>query len=73
MRRLGSALVAALALAALLVGPVAANALGPCNDGTGRGYAQHHVVELAHAQMLGSGEHTPGSHRGFSLCLNVHG
>jgi len=73
MRRLGTALLAALALAALLVGPVAADTRGPCNDGTGRGYAQHHIVELAHAQMLGSGEHTPGSHRGFSLCLGVHG
>lgn len=72
MRRLGSALLASVALAALLVGPVAADTLGPCNDGTGRGYAQHHIVQLAQAQMLGSGEHTPGAHQGFSLCLGVH-
>jgi len=72
MRRLASAFLTALALAALLVGPVAADTLGPCNDGSGRGYAQHHIVELAQAGMLGASEHTPGSHQGFSLCLGVH-
>lgn len=72
MKRLATASLAALALIALLVGPALADARGPCSDGSGRSYAQHHIVELARAGMLGAGEHTPGGHQGFSLCLGVH-
>jgi hypothetical protein len=67
-----------LTVAALLAlggaGASSAHNLGPCNDAdedgspSGREYAAHHIVPLAHAGELGAGGHVPGSHRGFSLC-----
>lgn len=62
------ALLAALALAA----PAAADHnAGPCNESGEPGhsdYAQHHIVPLAQAGMLGNGGHIPGSHGGMSAC-----
>jgi hypothetical protein len=69
MRRVLTALLAALALSAALVGSAIAHDGGPCN-GTGRDYAEHHVAFLAKEGSLGAGGHVPGSHRGFSICVN---
>ena len=76
MRRFVIALIAAGALAAASVLPVAAQA-APCNDTNGDGspsgfeYAQFHVAALAHEGLIGH-VHKPGEHQGFSLCLGVH-
>lgn len=78
MRKTISAALASLALLAVIAAPVAADTLSPCNDANGDGtpsgreYAAHHITQLARAGMLGGGEHTPGTHQGFSLCLGVH-
>ena len=65
---LAAAVLAALALAA----PASADHnAGPCNASGGPGhsdYAQHHIVPLAQAGMVGGGGHVPGTHRGMSLC-----
>lgn len=56
--------------------PVSAHSAPPCEDAGGPGnsdYAHHHIMPLAHHGELGAGGHTPGSHRGFSACLGVHG
>lgn len=77
MRKAIAATFASLALAAMMAGAVAADTLPPCNDADGDGgpsgaeYARHHVSALAKQGMIGS-EHIPGTHRGFSACLNVH-
>jgi len=52
-----------------------ADQLGPCNEGSGEGnsnYAKHHIVVHAKNGTLGNEGHKPGSHQGFSLCLDVH-
>ena len=56
-----------LLLALALATPVFAHDAGPCS-GSGRDYAQHHVVANATIGMLGAGGHVPGEHQGFSLC-----
>lgn len=68
-------LVALLIILVLsIVGPAFAHRTGPCNDSNGDGvfsgqeYAQHHIVEFAHAGRLGDGGHKPGAHHGFSVC-----
>ena len=71
MRRTISALLAALALAGLTASAALAHDAGPCS-GTARDYAAHHVVFQAQAGTLGAGGHVPGSHMGFSACLDVH-
>jgi hypothetical protein len=78
MRRI--AILVLLVLALMLVAMPAAQAQQPpCNDADADGapsgfeYATHHVSALANEGMLGAGGHIPGSHRGFSLCLGVHG
>lgn len=77
MRKAITASLASLALVAMLAGTAAADTLPPCNDANGDGspsgaeYGRHHVSALAKAGMIG-GEHIPGTHRGFSLCLGVH-
>lgn len=72
-RRLGIIVVAVIATMSLGLSASADN-LGPCNgSGPGNsGYAQHHIVALAHDGDIGNGGHVPGTHRGFSLCLDVH-
>jgi len=78
MRRTVTAALGALALIVALAGPASAHSAPPCNDTDGDGapsgaeYAAHHIVPLATAGALGAGGHVPGSHAGFSLCLNVH-
>ncbi len=78
MRRTISAALGAAALIVVLAVPVAAHSAGPCDDSNGDGapsgyeYARHHIRVLAHEGALGNGGHKPGSHGGFSLCLNVH-
>lgn len=42
---------------------------GPCVDSGGPGnsdYARHHIVEA-----VAGGDHVPGTHGGFSLCLET--
>ena len=79
MRRRFLAGSAGLLLALAMALPVAAHSAPPCNDTdgdgspSGRDYAAHHIKALATAGELGNGGHKPGLHRGFSLCLGVHG
>ncbi|MDH3306803.1 MAG: hypothetical protein OEO77_04720 [Acidimicrobiia bacterium] len=74
MRRI----VTTLALAGLMTlgaGPAFAHSAPPCNDTNGDGmpsgreYAKHHIVPLAHDGALGNEGHKPGADRGFSFCL----
>ena len=65
-------LVLVFALAMVIVSTV--SAAPPCNDTDADGspsgyeYAQYHIVEAAHAGVLGLG-HKPGQvHHGFSTC-----
>ena len=70
------AVVLIIALVAVL--PAAAHSAHPCNDTdgdgspSGRDYAAHHISFLAKNGGMGNDGHKPGSHQGFSLCLNVH-
>ena len=67
--------VAAMAFALSTAAPAAAHEAGPCNDMGGPGhsdYAQHHIVPLAKAGMLGKDGHKPGSHKGYSFCKEMH-
>jgi len=44
---------------------------GPCTPSEDPGhseYAQHHIVVLAEAGMLGNGGHKPGEHHGVGGC-----
>ena len=72
-------LLATTATAALTLGtagPAAAHNAGPCNDSGGPGhsdYATHHIVAAAHEGALGNDGHKPGTHRGYSACLGIHG
>lgn len=70
-------IIGGVAAIALLLGAAAPQAFAqqpPCNDAdgdgkpSGREYAAHHIVPLAHAQGLGAHGHIPGSHQGFSVC-----
>jgi len=78
MRKTIGAALGAAALIVTLAAPVAAHSAPPCNDTDADGapsgfeYARHHIRALALEGALGNGGHKPGSHRGFSLCLNVH-
>ena len=57
-------------------GSAAAHNAGPCNESGGPGhsdYATHHIVAAAHEGALGNDGHKPGTHRGYSLRLGVHG
>ena len=69
MRRTVAILLASLALTAATVASAAAHDAGPCGGGSGRAYAEHHVVFNAHEQTLGAHGHAPGEHRGFSTCV----
>ena len=54
--------------------PVFADGLPPCNDSGDPGnsdYAKHHIAFLAKQGVIGHG-HVPGTHQGFSDCLDVH-
>ncbi|HET7011567.1 MAG TPA: hypothetical protein VFI11_12400 [Anaerolineales bacterium] len=58
-------------LAAMAIVPAFAHSASPCNDTGEPGnsdFAQHHIVPLAQAGMLGEGGHVPGAHQGYSLC-----
>jgi len=65
---LGASIVMALSMA----GPASADhQAGPCTPSEDPGhseYAQHHIVVLAKAGMLGDGGHKPGEHHGFGGC-----
>jgi hypothetical protein len=67
-------LLSVMALSLAISGVASAHTESPCNDTDGDGmssgkeYAQHHIVALAHQQMLGDGGHKPGKHQGFNLC-----
>jgi hypothetical protein len=73
MKRLVATALITGAVLAGSAGTASAHQLGPCNDAdgdgafSGREYAQHHIVEGAHAGIIGQ-VHKPGSHRGFSAC-----
>lgn len=63
---------------AVIAQPVAASHTHPfC--GSGQEYAQSHIVPLAHVSggdptggLGNAGGHVPGSHNGFSVCLDIH-
>lgn len=70
--------LAVAAVFALQFAPAAqAHDAGPCNDTDGDGepsgqeYAEHHIVALALEQGLGEDGHKPGTHQGFSVCLDT--
>lgn len=77
MRRSRLALAATLALLlglSLATAPVSAH--GPCDDvdgggASGREYGLFHISGHP-PHGVGLGAHNPGTHQGFSLCLNVH-
>jgi hypothetical protein len=49
----------------------AVTAAGPCDDAGGVGasdYALNHILVAT-----ANGDHVPGTHMGYSLCLGVHG
>jgi hypothetical protein len=65
---LAAGILAALAFAAP---SGAGHNAGPCNTEEGPGhseFAEHHIVPLAQAGMLGAGGHKPGQHGGMSAC-----
>ena len=71
MRRTVVLVVTVLMSLALAI-PASAHPTGPCNgDRTGREYAEHHISEFAKAGNLGNGAHKPGTHQGFSFCVDV--
>lgn len=67
-------IILVVAIALMAVTPALAHTAPPCNDAdgdgspSGREYAEHHIVSLAHDGALGNDGHKPGSHRGFSAC-----
>lgn len=73
MKKFTTATLLAGALLVGSAGPAAAHVTGPCNDTnedgsfSGREYAKHHIVPLAHQGVIGQG-HKPGTHQGFSAC-----
>ena len=72
MRRTVVLVVTVLMSLALAIPASAGHSVGPCNgDGTGREYAEHHISAFAKAGNLGNDAHKPGTHRGFSLCVDV--
>ena len=74
-RKLAIVAASVFTFSTLTIGPAAAHSAHPCNDSGEPGnsdYAKHHIVALAQNQGLGEGEHKPGEHQGFSLCLEVH-
>ena len=76
MRKFLAVLIATAALFLASAAAVSAHPTGPCGTGeeeswSGRDYATHHIVEFAHAGLLGQA-HKPGDHNGFSACLGVH-
>lgn len=75
MRKLAAALITASALTLATIGAASAHIAPPCGDGsfTGAEYAEHHISAMAKEGLLGNGGHKPGGHRGYSLCLGVHG
>lgn len=75
-RRLATILVAVMTTMALAVSASAEHNVGPCNAVSEPGnsaYAKHHISALATEGGIGGNGHVPGTHRGFSACLGVHG
>lgn len=72
MRKLVIGLASALVLLPAAAAPASAHNAGPCAETAAPGhseFAQHHIVPLAQAGMLGAGGHRPGvAHHGFSAC-----
>ncbi len=72
MRRTVVLVVTVLMSLALAIPASAGHSVGPCNGAeTGREYAEHHISAFAKAGNLGNDAHKPGTHRGFSLCVEV--
>jgi hypothetical protein len=73
-RKLAIVAASAFVMSSLMVAPALADHnVGPCNDVEEPGnsaYAKHHIVPVAKAQGMGHDGHKPGSHQGFSICLN---
>jgi hypothetical protein len=69
-------LLVGILMAVALALPASAGPGGPCNDHegsvSGKSYATHHITEVAKARGMGNEGHKPGSHQGFSVCLDVH-
>jgi hypothetical protein len=66
-----AALGAAILIAISTAPAYASHQAGPCTPSEDPGhseYAQHHIVVLAQAGMLGNGGHVPGEHNGFGGC-----
>ena len=72
MKRLGLAICAAAVLALGVAAPAsAACPAAPAGDPGRSEYAKQHIVELAHAGVLGK-EHKPGTHQGASDCASLN-
>lgn len=72
MKRTLMVLLLVLILALVSAFPAFAHNAGPCNDTGEPGnsdYAQHHIVPMAQAGLIGS-VHVPGDHMGYSVCVN---
>jgi len=68
MKRLVPAICAGAVLAIGVAAPASADCpAAPAGDPGRSEFAQQHIVELAHAGVLGQG-HKPGTHRGASDC-----
>jgi hypothetical protein len=70
------ATTATVALTLGTAGSAVAHDGGPCNSTGGPGhsdYAAHHIVVAAQDGALGNDGHKPGIHKGYSVCLEVHG
>ena len=65
------ALLVGIAFTVAAVRPAAAHS--PCEaQGPGHsGYAQHHIVLLAHEGELGADAHIPGAHQGYAGICGV--
>jgi hypothetical protein len=72
MRRLVVAIVAGAVLALGVAAPASAQCPAVPAGEPGRSeFAKQHIVELAHAGVLGQG-HKPGTHRGASDCADLN-
>ena len=72
MRKRIAAALALATMSAMMVGaPAFAHNAGPCAQTAEPGhseYAKHHILPA-----VPESGHVPGTHKGFSLCLGVHG
>jgi hypothetical protein len=72
MKRLGLAVCASAALALGVAAPASAVCpAAPAGEPGRSEYAKQHIVEFAHAGVLGQ-EHKPGTHQGASDCAALN-